>query len=65
MSENSSKAYLNYQRGRQKLYPGCCAALFSNTEERIEEAINCFKEAGTYDKREKEIKQEINSQLKE
>ena len=46
MSENSSKAYLNYQRGRQKLYPGCCAALFSNTEERIEEAINCFKEVG-------------------
>ena len=46
MSENSSKAYLNYQRGRQKLYPGCCSALFSNTEERIEEAINCFKEAG-------------------
>ena len=46
MSENSSKAYLNYQRGRQKLYPGCCAALFSNKEERIEEAINCFKEAG-------------------
>ena len=46
MSENSSKAYLNYQKGRQKLYPGCCSALFSNTEERLEEATNCFKEAG-------------------
>ena len=28
MSENSSKAYLNYQRGRQKLYPGCCVYYF-------------------------------------
>ena len=46
MSENSSKAYLNYQKGRQKLYPGCCSALFSNTEDRLEEATNCFKEAG-------------------
>ena len=65
MSEKSSKAYLNYQTRRQNLFPGCYVALFANTEERIEEAINCFKEAGDYDKREKEIKQEINSQLKE
>ena len=45
MSEKSSKAYLNYQRGRQKLHSGCGAALFSNKEERMEEVINCFKEA--------------------
>ena len=54
MSENSSKTYLNYQRGRQILYPGCCAVLFSNKEEWTEEAINCFKEARLMLKEKKE-----------